>query len=106
MFLPKTDDDITPEEFDIKFAPLFDACYEYLENELIPLYVSFYIASGFNANVMEEDPYDIFINSALDRFNYECKDYTTIKIKTTKILYDKYKLKVVRDNPLDFEEVS
>lgn len=105
MFLPPTDADITPEEFDTKYAPLLDACYEYLENELIPLYTSFYINLCYRSNVVEEDTYDIFIGSALDRFNYECHDYKTIKAKTTKLLLDKYKLKVVGEDPLSLEEV-
>ena len=105
MFLPPTDADITPEEFDTKYAPLLDACYDYLEEELIPLYVSFYIDLYYRSNVIEEDTYDIFINSALDRFNGDYKNFATIKAKTTKLLLDKYKLKVVGEDPLSLEEV-
>ncbi len=105
MFLPKNDEDISDEYFNDYISPLLDACYDYLEEELIPLYVSFYIDLYYRSNVIEEDTYDIFINSALDRFNGDYKDFATIKAKTTKLLLDKYKLKVVGEDPLSLEEV-
>ena len=98
--------DITEEEFNTIVSPFLDICHDYLEREVVPEYVSFYIATGYNRNALWEDTFDIFIGSALDMFNFVCKDYDSLKAKVTNILFNKYKLKVVRDNPLDFEKAS
>ena len=98
--------DITEEEFNTIVSPFLDICHDHLEREVVPEYVSFYIATGYNMSALWEDTFDIFIGSALDMFNFECKDYDALKVKVIEILCNKYKLKVVRDNPLGLEEES
>ena len=105
MFRPKTDDDITEEEFVTILSPFVDKCHEYIEKKLIPVYVAYYIAEAYNTSSLEEDTYDIFINSALCSFNIEPVNYETIKSDTTKLLEDEYHLRVISEDPLDFERI-
>ncbi len=106
MFRVRTDADITEEEFETILSPFIDKCHEFIEKRLIPVYVSYYIAEAYNTGSLEEDTYDIFINSALCSFNIEPIDFETIKSDTTKLLENDYKLKVINEEPLDFEQIS
>lgn len=105
MFRIKTDSDITEEEFETILSPFFDKCHEFIEKRLIPVYAAYYISEAYNTSSLEEDTYDIFINSALCSFNIEPSNFETIKSDTTKLLENEYKLKVISENPLDFERI-
>lgn len=106
MFRLENGEDITLEEHATIIEPFFEVCTEYLEKKIVPNFVCFFIVTGYRRNALWQAPFDVFIGSALDMFNFECQDYATIKTKVTKILYNRYKLKVISDDPLDFEEVS
>lgn len=106
MFRFEDGKDITTEEFNNIVSPFFDVCTEHLEKEVVPEYVSYFIATGYNMNAIWGASFDIHIGSAIDMFNFDCKDYETLKAKVTEILYDKYKLKVVSEDPLRFEEIQ
>jgi len=105
MFRMKTENDITQEEFETILSPFVDKCHEFIEKKLIPVYASYYIAEAYNTSALEEDTYDIFINSALCLFNIEPSDFGTIKSDTTKLLEDEYHLRVISEDPLDFERL-
>ena len=105
MFRIKTDADITEEEFETILSPFVDKCHEFIEKRLIPVYAAYYIAEAYNTSSLEEDTYDIFINSALCSFNIEPSNFEIIKSDTTKLLENEYKLKVISENPLDFERI-
>ena len=106
MFRVKTEDDITQEEFETILSPFVDKCHEFIEKKLIPVYASFYIAEAYNTSSLEEDTYDIFLNSALCLFNIEPSDFESIKYDTTKLLEVEYHLRVISEDPLDFERIS
>ena len=92
MFRIKTDSDITEEEFETILSPFVDKCHGFIEK--------------YNTSSLEEDTYDIFINSALCSFNIEPTDFETIKSNTTKLLENEYKIKVIGEDPLDFERID
>lgn len=49
--------------------------------------------------------YKIHINSAVDVFNIKY-DYESVKSKVTNIMDEKYHLKVISEEPLDFERID
>ena len=102
----KTDSDISEEEFETILSPFVDKCHGFIEKRLIPVYAAYYIAETYNTSSLEEDTYDIFINSALCSFNIEPTDFETIKSNTTKLLENEYKIKVIGEDPLDFERID
>lgn len=106
MFRHETGRDITKKEYETIIEPFLNICYEHLEKEEIPNFVSFYIATGYKRSSIWEASFDIHVGSALDMFNIDCNDYTTIKAEVTKILYNKYRLRITSEDPLNFEEVS
>ena len=105
MFRFEDGEDITPEEHATIVEPFFEVCTEHLEKKIAPSFVCFFIVTGYRRNALWQAPLDIFIASALDMLNFECKDYATLKEKVIKILYNRYKLRVINEDPLDFEEV-
>ncbi len=106
MFRFENGEDITPEEHATIVEPFFEACTDYLEKKIVPDFVCFFIVTGYRRSALWQDCLDIFIGSTLDLFNFDIKDYDSLKAKVIQILYNKYKLKVICENPLDFEEVS
>lgn len=106
MFRVEDGKDITTEEFNDIVGPFFDVCTEYLEKEVVPEYVSYFIATGYNMNAIWGASFDIHIGSAMDMFNFDCKDYTTLKAKVIKILCNKYRLRIISEDPLDFENAD
>lgn len=106
MFRFQDGKDITQEEFDTIVNPFFDICREHLEKEVVPEYISYFIATGYQMNAIWEDSFDIHVGSALDMFNFDCNDYDGVKAKAAEILCTKYKLKVVCEDPLKFKETQ
>ena len=107
MFRPSTPYDISQAEFKKYIEPHHDAVETYLKNYVIPDYCAFFIVSAYR-NQWEEDPYDIFINSAMTFFNIDNtkKERIIWKKKITEILNIKYGLMVINEDPLQFEEYS
>lgn len=106
MFRIEDGEDITPEEHATIVEPFFEVCTEHLEKKIAPSFVCFFIVTGYRRSALWQANLDVFIGSALDMLNFEVKDYDSLKAKVIQILYNKYKLKVISDDPLDFEEVS
>lgn len=106
MFRFENGKDITPEEHATIVEPFFEACTDYLEKKIVPDFVCFFIVTGYRRSALWQAPLDLFIGSTLDLFNFEIKDYDSLKAKVIQILYNKYRLKVISEDPLDFEEVS
>lgn len=94
--------DITDEEFAKLIEPFEDECYKHLHDNLLPEYVSFYLATGFKMNSLSCNTYKIHINSAADVFNIKY-NYEFVKNKVTSILSEKYRLRVISEEPLDLK---
>lgn len=105
MFRNEDGKDIMDEEFEELIEPFWDACYRYLHNDILPEYIAFYLAEGVKLKALFSNTYRIHINSAADVFNIKY-DYEFVKNKVTRILAEKYHLRVISEDPLNFEEVS
>lgn len=100
MFHKCTDEDITPEEIEKYIAPHRELTEEFLEEFIMPEYIAFYIASGFNHYALWEGTFSQHYNSAADLFNYFPEDQTKIINNVKKILRIKYSLAIVEEKPL------
>ena len=89
MFRIEDGKDITEDEFDEIIAPFVDSCNDYLEKNIIPDYVAFYIGEGYNSSAIRSTSYDILIHTAMDTFNIAPKDVETIKCTVTRLLEQK-----------------
>lgn len=105
MFRKEDGKDITDEEFEELIEPFGNACYRYLHDDVLPEYVAFYLATGVQMKSLWSNTYKIHINSAADVFNISY-DYEFVKSKVTKILAEKYHLRVISEEPLDFERID
>lgn len=97
--------DITDEEFEELIEPFGYRCHQYLHDNILPAYVAFYLATGVQMKSLWSNTYKIHINSALDVFNIKY-DYESVKSKVTKILAEKYHLRVISEEPLNFERID
>ena len=104
MFRKEDGKDITDEEFEELIEPFGDACYRLLHDDILPEYVAFYLATGVRMKALFSNTYKIHINSAADSFNIKY-DYEFVKNKVTSILSEKYHLKVISEEPLDFKRI-
>ena len=105
MFRKEDGKDISDEEFEELIEPFGDACYRYFHDDILPGYVAFYLETGVQMKTLFSNTYRIHINSAADVFNIKY-DYEFVKNKVTRILAEKYHLRVISEDPLNFEEVS
>lgn len=105
MFRKEDGKDITDEEFEELIEPFGDACYRLLHDDILPEYVAFYLATGVRMKALFSNTYKIHINSAADSFNIKY-DYEFVKSKVTALLAEKYHLRVISEEPLDFEPIN
>lgn len=105
MFRYEDGRDITEEEYLLYILPFEDKCHDYLEKEVLPEYVAYYLATGVRMKALWQDSFRIHIQSAASMFNMDYS-YETLKAKITDILYNKYKLRAISEDPLNFEKVS
>ncbi len=102
MFRVSTGEDISDEEFNAIVEPFEDKCNEYLEGLMVS-YVGKYIAMGYELSAIWENSYDTHINSALDSFSNDPRDYSEFKKRVTMELRDNYGLIVNTEDPLSFK---
>ncbi|MBO5138880.1 MAG: hypothetical protein J6B89_04525 [Bacilli bacterium] len=105
MFRNEDGKDITDEEFSKLIEPWGNACNKHLHNDILPEYVAFYLATGVQMKALFSNTYKIHINSAADAFNIKY-NYEFVKSKVTNILVEKYHLRVISEEPLDFERID
>ena len=106
MFRYEDGADITDEEFKLYVAPFANKCHEYLESEILPQYISYYLATGVGMKALWQASFKIHIQSAAGMFNMNYRNYETLKAKIIDILYNRYRLRVTSEDPLNFEKVS
>lgn len=106
MFRYEDGADITDEEFKLYVEPFANKCHEYLESEILPQYISYYLATGVGMKALWQASFKIHIQSAAGMFNMNYKNYEILKAKIIDILYNRYKLRVISEDPLNFEKVN
>lgn len=105
MFRYEDGRDITDDEFETLVEPFEDECYKHLHDDILPEYVAFYLATGVQMKSLWSNTYKNHINSAEDVFNIKY-DYKSVKSKVTNILAKKYHLRVISEEPLEFERID
>ena len=106
MFRYEDGADITDEEYKLYVEPFQDKCYEHLENKVLPEYIAFYLSTGVGMKALWQASFKIHIQSAAGMFNMNYRNYETLKAKIIDILYNRYRLRVTSEDPLNFEKVS
>ena len=106
MFLKQNLKYISDEEFENIILPHVEIMDSYLEDKVIPMTISHYIATGFDTSSLFENTFDIHISSALNMFNFIIKDKTKLKNNIKNILLSKYHMKVVNETPLTIEKIN
>ena len=80
-------------------------CDDYLEKNVVPEYIAFYISQLFYTNSIGNDTFSQHFNSASDVFNFDIKDVDTIKARVRRLLKVKYYLRIVCEEPLRFKKI-
>ena len=101
-----TDEDISDEECEKVIDSFYENYDSYLEEYVIPEVITFYIASSFYRNAMQEATFKQHINSAFDTFNLMCRNYKKMKAEVIKLLRLKYSLEIISEDPLDFKRIE
>jgi hypothetical protein len=88
------------DEFNEFEMPHVNMCNNYLENYIIPDYVSFYIATGYYRNGLRENSFYQYFNSAVDIFNLDLVNLKVAMENTKKLLNIKYGLEIIEEYPI------
>ena len=105
MFLKEDNKDISQEFYNEVSLPYLKEMDDYLENNIIPVVVAHYIATGYRKSALYEDDYCIHITSGIDLFfNFTVKNKSKLKKRVKDILLNEYNLKLIKEKPLLFED--
>lgn len=105
MFRSKNESEISDELF-LKITNPINSLFDNFLNEFVfPECCAYYLASGYNTDSLWEEKLNVHINTVYSLLGqpYSNLDYKSLKNKIEKILKIKYNLKIVNENPLDFE---
>ena len=86
MFLKQDLNYISDEEFENIILPHVEIMDSYLEDNVIPITISHYIATGFDTSSLFENTFDIHVNSSLNMFNHVLNNKYKLKNKIKEIL--------------------
>lgn len=100
MFRKNDGEDITEEEYEKYIGPHRELTEKFLEEFIMPEYIAFYIASGYNHHALWEGTFTQHYNSAADLFNYFPEDKSFVIENVKKILRIKYSLDIIEEKPL------
>ena len=97
------DEDITDDEFDKIVAPFDKLMTEYIDKNVVPEFVAYYLAKGYNLNALWKNSLKVHCNSSVECLaDIRHFDYN----KIIEILETKYNLKVINTAPLEFEVIK
>ena len=80
-------------------------CDDYLEKNVVPEYIAFYISQLFYTNELGNDTFSQHFNSATDMFNFDIKDVETAKARVRRLLKVKYYLRIIYEEPLRLRKI-
>ena len=99
--------DLTDEEYNNSAKPHLKRTDLFLETYVIPEYSAYFIATGYYTNSIWEDSFETTINSTIDIFEYEIKDYNKFVDNVKTLLKHKYSLKTICESPIfTLEEIN
>ena len=101
------EDDEYSEEDLIKLDMMYDEMQEILVNDFLQEYVAKYIQCLYKYEFLQAETTSLrrHVNSAIDTFNSASYEDVNFE-KVSKILKDKYRLKIIREEPyLELKEI-
>ena len=75
-------------------------CNDYLEKNVVPEYIAFYISLLYQTNKHGNDTFLQHFNSASDMFNFDIKNVESTKARVRRLLKVKYYLRIICEEPL------
>lgn len=96
-------EDISDEEFDNIVSPFDDEINRYIDKNIVSKFVAYYIATGYNMSAIWNSSLKQHCKSAVDCLS-DINNFNYNEIK--EILEKEYKLKIVKDNSLEIEEID
>lgn len=97
-------DTISDDEFDKTIAESNKAIVKYIKDEFLNEYIAYNLAICYKMDSMWSEKFDLLISSAIEDF-YQITVVDCDKNKIKKLLEEKYKLKVIKEEPTEIEEL-
>lgn len=98
-------DCITDEEYEKVVVPCYNKIQDYFKSTFLDEYVAFNIATYYKHNALWNEPFEIQVNTAIEDLQQITVEDCDLK-RIKQILESKYKLKIVKEEPIDIEELD
>lgn len=80
-------------------------CERYIEDNIAAPYIAFYLARGYELDILGISSLKQHFNSAADVFNSDFENTDKVIADMKQILKKKYKLEIIEENPLKLKEI-
>lgn len=80
-------------------------CERYIEENIAAPYIAFYLARGYELDILGISSLKQHFNSAADVFNSDFENTDKVIADMKQILKKKYKLEIIEENPLKLKEI-
>lgn len=80
-------------------------CERYIEENITAPYIAFYLARGYELDILGISSLKQHFNSAADVFNSDFENTDKVIADMKQILKEKYKLEIIEENPLKLKEI-
>lgn len=80
-------------------------CERYIEDNIAAPYIAFYLARGYELDILGISSLKQHFNSAADVFNSDFENTDKVIADMKQILKEKYKLEIIEENPLKLKEI-
>ena len=80
-------------------------CERYIEENITAPYIAFYLARGYELDILGISSLKQHFNSAADVFNSDFENTDKVIADMKQILKEKYKLEIIEGNPLKLKEI-
>ena len=80
-------------------------CERYIEENIAAPYIAFYLARGYELDILGISSFKQHFISAADVFNSDFENTDKVIADMKQILKEKYKLEIIEENPLKLKEI-
>ncbi len=80
-------------------------CERFIEENIAAPYIAFYLARGYELDILGISSLKQHFNSAADVFNSDFENIDKVIADMKQILKEKYKLEIIEENPLKLKEI-
>lgn len=99
-------EDILEDEFENVITPFNEHISDYIKTNIINEFIAYDLASAYRMNALWNCSYDIQINTACEDLAGSINRDMLDKKEITKLLEEKYKLKVISESPFDIKDLQ